>query len=278
MNDHKLSFIHRPAQTPSVSIPFGIRSCGHYQVLGDFADYVMEKEFIEIFWGIQGSGALIIDGKECQLGPQQLAIYFNNAKHQVYATESAWEYRWITFDGGLAASTIRAFGLNKSGIYNSGPAPIPLFEQLNQDMKDISPNGERKACATAFRILSHSAQYIEQQQTSTSKNSEQKQLIAKAMQHIHKHWNDPMLGVAQIAQHIGQHRSNFTKMFQAELSIAPKDYLTRLRVQYALNQLRLNDKPIKDVAAESGWVDPNYFSRCIKAATGLSPKQYRIHR
>ncbi len=267
--------IYRPSRSPSVDIPFGVRSCGHYRVHGNFTDMVLTKPFVEIFWGVNGTGALIIDGKECTLGPQQCAIYFTNMQHQVFATGEDWEYRWFTLDGSLAESTLRSFGFTKAGVYDVGAIPQPLFQNLINNLEDVSPYGERLACTTAFEILTTASSQLKTPIHRSKRQRSNAETIAQALDFIHKNWMDPMVGVEQISKMLGMHRSSFSKLFQAEVGLTPKDYITRIRVQYALNKLRQSSQSIKEIAQEAGWEDPNYFSRCIKAATGFSPSQYR---
>lgn len=263
--------IHRPSPSPSVNIPFGVRSCGHYKVNGTFKDLVMHKPFLEIFWCINGQGRIVINNEECVLCEKQLAVYYPNAKHQLYAAGEPWEYLWATFDGGLAESTIRSFGFVKEGIYNAEFPSIKIFKQLIKDLKDVSPQGEYTACCTAFNILANSSQQIK----TKSNNAGHSQTVKEALSFIHQQWNNPGIGVKQISEHLNVHRSSLTRLFLSEIKITPKEYITRLRVQFALSRLKQAHGSIKKIAEESGWEDPNYFSRCIKYATGQSPSQYR---
>ncbi len=38
------------------------------------------------------------------------------------------------------------------------------------------------------------------------------------------------------------------------------------------------DWPVKCIAAELGFSDPDYFGRCFKQDTGLTPRLYRRQR
>jgi len=67
----------------------------------------------------------------------------------------------------------------------------------------------------------------------------------------------------------------FSKLFKEETGENFIDYLTMARIQKAKELLRDLSKSIKEVSAESGYSDPNYFSKLFKKAVGLTPTEYR---
>ena len=67
----------------------------------------------------------------------------------------------------------------------------------------------------------------------------------------------------------------FSKVFKDETNENFIEYLTRIRMDYAKELLREKDKSIKEVCAESGYSDPNYFSRIFKKSVGVTPSEYR---
>jgi two-component system response regulator YesN len=46
------------------------------------------------------------------------------------------------------------------------------------------------------------------------------------------------------------------------------------RLTYAKQLLRQKDLPLKAVAYEAGFTDPNYFSRTFKKIEGVPPSKY----
>lgn len=53
------------------------------------------------------------------------------------------------------------------------------------------------------------------------------------------------------------------------------DYLTDLRMKRAKEFLTETGLSIKAVSYETGYSDPNYFSKIFKKHTGLTPTEYR---
>lgn len=267
MNDLIKNGYYRPSVSPSENIPFGARSVGHY-IVDDYIEKPFRKNFVQIFWGIKGTGVLILDGIERRLEPGKIAIYFPGMIHNVSSTCRKWEYRWWTMDGPLATAVTTGFGLARSDIYDAGPAPIEIFDELEKAITDNTPAGERFASAIAYRLLTYAA-------GSHHSGKSQDLKIMGAVNIINSEWDDPMLGVETLADRIEMDRSVFSKRFHKAMGIAPVKYIVNLRIQNALSQLKYGKDNISVIARKCGWRDPNYFSRCIRKAAGQSPEDFR---
>ena len=64
--------------------------------------------------------------------------------------------------------------------------------------------------------------------------------------------------------------------FQDGFNCSPCAYLTSLRINKAKELLLNTNKPLRDIADESGFCDYNYFTRVFKKSTKCSPLRYRI--
>lgn len=261
-----LRCIFRPISAPSANLPLGARSVGHYLVRPGYRDFVAVKQFVQVFWGIAGAGALVINGVERTLRPRQVAIYFPGMRHDVHALDQEWEYCWWTMDGPLATSITTAFGL-VAEVYNAGPAPLPLFRCLESAIRNQSQAAERQASALAYQLLTIAV--------SGRRSEGEDHRTNEAIQIIHREWNQPQLCVKQLATRLRMHRSTLSRRFEKAVGIPPVAYLVRLRVQNALSMLKQTKKPIAEVTALCGYNDPNYFARLMHRYTGLSPRRFR---
>jgi len=261
--------IFRPSPLPSKDIPLGARSVGHYIVKPGFAAQPLVKHFIQVFWGIAGSGAIVMGGLEKRLAPGKLAIYLPGMEHRFYALEEQWEFRWWTMDGALAVPIVSSFGFASPDLYEAGPAPYHLFKQLESAVSENTPRGERKASALAYALLAAASGGSKlDKQHKDSKTRE-------AIEIIHRDWMDPGLCVSSLAEQLRLDRSAFSRRFHSTMGVSPVNYISSLRIQNALSLLKNTRKPIAAIALSCGWSDPNYFSRCVRKASGLSPEDFR---
>ncbi|HRU05530.1 MAG TPA: AraC family transcriptional regulator [Candidatus Brocadiia bacterium] len=258
--------LFRPTQAPGAALPLGARSVGHYRVPPGWRDTPRVKHFVQVFWGVAGAGALVIEGIERRLEPRHVAIYLPGMEHHVYALAEPWEVRWFTMDGPLAAPVVTSFGLT-AGVFSAGPAPHDLFDELTAAIRDITRDGELRASALAYKLLTRAA--------GGSRPTGADPRIQCALDRIHRLWPDPQLSVEKLARHVGLHRSAFARKFLDAVGIPPIVYITQLRIQNALSLLRQTDKPIAQISRECGYRDPNYFSRLMRSKFGLSAREVR---
>jgi AraC-like DNA-binding protein len=267
--------LFRSTQAPSVRLPLGARSAGHYRVGPDFRDAVAVKHFVQFFWCVRGAGIIVIDGRAQALTAGKTALYFPGDRHELFGDgRQNWEYRWWTCDGPLAAAMVHALGFERAGLWDCGSMPVAVHQQLLNAIRHVTPAAEYRAASLAFELAARAAAGIQVRPpmpVRPSRHIELPELFAI----IHRHWNRPEFGVAQLAELAGEHRSSLCRRFVAQTGLSPGEYLRQWRIQKALSQLKQTDQSIAAIAAACGWTDPNYFSRAIRSATGQSPREFR---
>lgn len=99
-------------------------------------------------------------------------------------------------------------------------------------------------------------------------------VVEQAKQYITDHFSKE-LTLDETAKAIGISPYYLSKLFKETEGIGYIEYVTKLRIDFAKEQLVLTDKSIKEVCHETGYQDPNYFSRIFKKSTGMTPTEYR---
>lgn len=267
MNINK-TLVFRPTKTPSVPLPLAARSVGHYHVAKGFRDKPIEKHFIQLFWGIDGVGEFIIEGKPLHLKPESVCFLLPGDVHIISALTKQWRYRWLTMDGDGAENVFHQFELTRAPR-RVGLCPEESFAQLESEIRDVSPNGQRLAAATAYRILSMACGRL------TPPESRGDRLALDCLAAMKRTFTNPNVGVETVADGLNAHRSMLSKCFKRRYGMTPKECLTSLRVQKALSMLKETDERIATISDLSGFGDPNYFSKVIRKATGLAPSEFR---
>jgi two-component system response regulator YesN len=67
----------------------------------------------------------------------------------------------------------------------------------------------------------------------------------------------------------------FSKLFKEETGENFIEYLTNIRIDKAKKLLQNRDMSIKNICVDTGYSDPNYFSRIFKKQVGVTPTEYR---
>lgn len=81
--------------------------------------------------------------------------------------------------------------------------------------------------------------------------------------------------VSDLAAEAGVHPSYLASAFRACQGCSIGDFVRRLRVSWAAEQLAMTEKPIAAVADEAGFCDQSHFTRVFRRHIGMSPAIYR---
>ncbi len=98
--------------------------------------------------------------------------------------------------------------------------------------------------------------------------------LARAVERMRHDYASP-LRIAELAADAGLSLSRFERLMHHILRVSPRQFLTRLRVEAAADQLRRGDRPLAEIALDCGFCDQPTFCRQFKDATGMSPSAYR---
>lgn len=86
---------------------------------------------------------------------------------------------------------------------------------------------------------------------------------------------NPDLNVDKIASKMGLERSQFYRKIKALTNYAPVELIRRLRLQQGHTLIISTDKTISEIAYETGFSTPAYFSKCYRDAYGETPTEAR---
>lgn len=79
---------------------------------------------------------------------------------------------------------------------------------------------------------------------------------------------------AVLCEQFGYTASHLCRKFKQTTGLTPMMYLKIYRLENAKEKLKNRDCSISRIAAECGFSDANYFTRCFKAHFGVSPIKY----
>jgi len=83
------------------------------------------------------------------------------------------------------------------------------------------------------------------------------------------------LRMRDLADDAGVHPVHLARVFRKHEGHTPGNYLQRLRVRAACDQLRNRDYPLAIIAADCGFADQSHFTRLFRKFTGNTPAQFR---
>lgn len=97
--------------------------------------------------------------------------------------------------------------------------------------------------------------------------------VAAAVEYIEKHFG-ANLDVTTLARLAGVSVVRLERDFVEVFGLTPLRYLTKIRLEAAIHMMATGQQ-IADAAIACGYSDQSAFARRFKAATGMSPREYR---
>lgn len=115
--------------------------------------------------------------------------------------------------------------------------------------------------------------YIRRERTDSAKL-----LIDKALEYIGEHYCDSELSVDTLCGYLNVSATYFSTLFKRETGMNFVNYLTKVRMEKALQLLNTTDEKTYNVSTIVGYTEPNYFSYVFKKHYGVSPSNYRKNK
>lgn len=96
----------------------------------------------------------------------------------------------------------------------------------------------------------------------------------EAALYIDDHADQP-IDLESAARRSGLSPFHFLRLFAKVIGVTPHQYLLRARVRRAARMLAGDERPVTDVAYDSGFGDLSNFVRTFRRAAGVSPRAFR---
>lgn len=84
------------------------------------------------------------------------------------------------------------------------------------------------------------------------------------------------LSLNTISEHFHMAPPSFSRFFKKQMKITFYQYLSKVRLEHAVDDLLQTDKNLLHIALDNGFPNAESFSRFFSEAFGLSPQKYRI--
>lgn len=146
-----------------------------------------------------------------------------------------------------------------------------LIAALDKELREQPLGFEAKALNLLLDIMIFLARaYSQQSATAAVGLLKIANVISSLESDCARQWKLPEL--AEIAY---MSQSGLLATFKEATGTTPIDYLISIRIQKAITLMREEGLSLTAIALAVGFNDSNYFSRCFKKQTGMSPRSYR---
>lgn len=98
--------------------------------------------------------------------------------------------------------------------------------------------------------------------------------VEKVMNFMETNMDNAQLTISEFAEALNLGRSVFTNKLKAILGLTPVEFVQEMRLKRARQLLDTHNFTIMEVAFQTGFNDPKYFSLCFKKYYGMRPSVY----
>ena len=102
-----------------------------------------------------------------------------------------------------------------------------------------------------------------------------KSQIEKAVAYISENISDPNLGISDLSSMCDMSEVHFRRLFAQVYHYAPIRFIIMLRINKAKELLADETLSMANISEQCGFRNQYYFSKTFKAATGITPSEYR---
>ena len=119
-------------------------------------------------------------------------------------------------------------------------------------------------------------EHITYEPQASRENSLEYDRIKKILSYIEDNYQNKIT-LNDIAGHIHLCESECTRLFKRHMNTTLFAFLQEYRIERSLEFLQ-SGEPVSTVALNTGFSDPNYYSKVFAKIKGCSPREYRKHR
>jgi AraC family transcriptional regulator len=92
---------------------------------------------------------------------------------------------------------------------------------------------------------------------------------------LHERVPDVPGSLTELAAAVGVHPAHLARCFRREYGQTVGEYARALRLEWAAEQLALDDTSLAEIALHAGFADQSHFTRAFRRHAGVTPGRYR---
>ncbi len=238
-------------------------------------DNRLREECFLFQYTLSGSGTVVIKGKKYTVNegsgfflkiPDDDEYYFDEKENI-----SPWEFIYIKFcgDGCLPYYDLIRDSVGNICKINGNAKSIlalnEIYRRASLGLISDSFTGERLTfdflCKLCSDLLNDENHFSD--------------IVVKAKRIIENEYMT-IGGIYDISQKLGVSQSHLSRVFTSEFKASPIEYLTKVRLQEAVNLLNESGESIESIALRCGFSCGNYFCKVFRRRMNISPHEYRL--
>lgn len=224
-------------------------------------------EFFELEYILSGSGEYMVNGEKKEIIPGNFFFMTPADFHSIKPNNV--ELFNIVFSGDICNSAFLSVCIERAagGSFEPLKADRQFYETIFSELAKNSQN-IKYAAALLDCVLAKINCSLEPDRAISFSTQKKAELYI-----LNNFKNNITLGM--VAEHVNLTPSYFSAMFKEKKQVSFKDYISRLKMEYASKLVKFSDMTMMEICIESGFNDYANFERRFKKIYGQSPVEMR---
>ena len=132
---------------------------------------------------------------------------------------------------------------------------------ITQEVKDLYESENRQISIESineFRVL----------------NTKEESFVMQLIDYTEKVWSHSNVNVSDFHKNLGYSKSKLYRTMMSLIGNSPNRFLKNYRLHMAIELLDRKELNISEIAYQTGFSSPTYFSKCFQEAFGVLPSNY----
>lgn len=215
---------------------------------------------------VRGSGMLKVKEMEYPLEAGTVFVMVPYQAYQISGTDN-FTYLYISFGGDGVKALLESHGITDN---------VHVFVGLNHIidfwMNSIRRFTPQSANAITESVFMYTLSYLTPQQPNVQRMATDKFSII--LEFLNNHYHDKDLTLKSVANLFFYSEKYFSTLFKQNMKINFSQYLNKLRVQHAIEEIWAGNYAISELAVGCGFADAMYFSKVFKKIAGKTPTEF----
>lgn len=224
-----------------------------------------------IFLVVRGEATLKLLSHEYPLSEGTLFFGFPGVPFEIEGSDN-FTYTYISFMGLRGREILKELGVDTLHPIRQG------FEGLIDFWKNaIRRLDRRNAGILTESVLLYTLSYVKNEEDCDA-DDKGDAFIESLVSYIDNNYTDHDMSLKKVADIFAYTDKYLSHIFKERMQMNFSVYLTRLRLQKALELMRNGRRDVSEIALECGFSDASYFSKVFKKSVGKTPHEYITNR
>lgn len=232
---------------------------------------IMKQPFIMPIYYLHlvtsGEAVIRFMSKEYKLSAGSLFFFFPAVPYTIDGSDD-FRYAYVSFMGACVPGMLDELGITcDRSVFHGFSHLIELW------LSSIVRVNQLNANILTESVLLHTLSYVAADQGNTVQNKSEN-LFSVMVDYVDTHYRESDISLRAVADIFSYTEKYLSHFFKTKMKVGFNEYLNNMRLQYAQKLIDEGVTSITEIATQSGFSDPLYFSKVFKKKRGCSPSQY----